>query len=262
MKREQSGSSYGSVRKKYQYAVMGHFHFSRESKWTWFYKEILCIYPRADTGFDELQHTMRINVSSHGTNSLTNLQSPYLIKRRKWRDRRKNLIQPLSLFISTSSTASHYLRVDRPQTNFHHRRTCKSLANEADIFCNDSMFPSPWLRNSALHSADFSGKKKVLFHWMQSISLLYSCDLVANYMIVSKCSLLIMQETRASSILFSTAAMLARDEVNTVTVPGVPYGRLLSVSDQWNWHVSSSNLRDALWRNTVLDSTLKVVGGT
>lgn len=160
MKREQSGSSYGSVRKKYQCAVMGHFHFSRESKWTWFYKEILCIYPRADTGFDELQHTMRINVSSHGTNSLTNLQSPYLIKRRKWRDRRKNLIQPLSLFISTSSTASHYLRVDRPQTNFHHRRTCKSLANEADIFCNDSMFPSPWLRNSALHSADFSGKKK------------------------------------------------------------------------------------------------------
>jgi len=94
-------------------------------------------------------------------NSLTNLTSPYLIKEGNGGIDEKNLIQPLSLFISTSSTASHYLGVDRPQTHFHHRRTCKSLAKEADIFCNDSLFPSPWLRNSALHSADFSGKKSV-----------------------------------------------------------------------------------------------------
>jgi hypothetical protein len=91
---------------------------------------------------------------------------------------------------------------------------------------------------------------------MQSLSRLYSCDLVANYTIVSTCSLFKTQETRASSILFSTAGMLARDEVYTVIMPQVPYVRVLSVSGQWSWRVSSSNLRDALWRNTVLESTL------
>jgi len=59
---------------------MGHFHFSRESKRTWSYKEILCIHPRAVTGFDELQHPMRTNVSSQCVNSLTNPTRPYLIK--------------------------------------------------------------------------------------------------------------------------------------------------------------------------------------
>jgi len=37
---------------------------SAANQWTWSYKEILCTHPRAVTGFDELQHPMRINVSS------------------------------------------------------------------------------------------------------------------------------------------------------------------------------------------------------
>jgi hypothetical protein len=140
---------------------MGHFHFSRESKWTWSYKEITtytsaCCY-RIRRIATSSAHKCLFTVCKQSDKP----DKPLFHWTRKWRDRRKNLIRPLSFFISTSSTASHYLWADRPQTPFHHRRTCKSLANEADIFCTYSLFPSPWLRNSALHSAAFSGKKSV-----------------------------------------------------------------------------------------------------
>jgi hypothetical protein len=216
---------------------MGHFHFSPESKGTWSYQEIT-VYTSACC------YRIRRIATSSAHKCLftvckvcqTRQELIWLHKKNDGKDG-KNLIQPLSLFISTSSTARHYLWVDRPQTPFHHRWTCKSLANEAAIFCTDSLFPSPWLRNFALHSAAFSGKKRVLLRWMQSISLLHSCDLIANNTTVSMCSLLKTQETRASSILFSTAGMLAWDDINTVIVPRVPYGRVLSVpgkSCRWN----------------------------
>jgi hypothetical protein len=41
---------------------------------------LLCIHLRAVTGFDELQHPVRINVPSQCVNSLTNPTSPYFIK--------------------------------------------------------------------------------------------------------------------------------------------------------------------------------------
>jgi hypothetical protein len=73
-------------------------------------RRLLCIHLRAVTGFDELQHPERINVSSQCVNSLTNPTRPYVIKQRNGgAEEKKNLIQRLSLFISISSTASHYL---------------------------------------------------------------------------------------------------------------------------------------------------------
>jgi hypothetical protein len=160
-------------------------------------RRLLCIHLLAVTGFDELQHPVRTNVSSQCVNSLSNPTSAYLIIQAKWRERRKKL-HPATFFISTSNTASHYLWIDRPQTPFHHRWTCKSLATKAAIFCTDSLFPSPWLRNSALHSAAFSGKKECYsaecnqYRFYTTVT-----NLIANYTIVSMCSLLKTLETRA-----------------------------------------------------------------
>jgi hypothetical protein len=50
--------------------------------------------------------------------------------------------------------------VDTPQTPFNHRRTCESLANEADIFWNRFFVPKPVVKEFRVTLSSFLWKKK------------------------------------------------------------------------------------------------------
>lgn len=163
----------------------------------------------------------------------------------------KNFFQQLSLFTSTGSTASYHLLSPEITNTFPSLADVQSLAHDENIFRAASLLPGPSFRNSALHSAAFS-EERVLHRSMQWLSLLHAYDLVANYTAVSIRSLLKIQEPEAWN--FSSAGMLARQK---------PRLRQTMRSLTFRVHgVGVFHLRDALWRNLVLQNTLKVVAQT